>query len=545
MTEDRTPSPDLDVAIVGAGLGGIYALHRLRSDGWNVRVFEAGSGVGGTWFWNRYPGARCDVESADYSFSFSPELEQEWEWTERYPAQPSILAYINHVADRFDLRRDIELDVNIVEAEYDEDRRCWTLTTQDGRRVRARFCVMATGCLSAVNWPAIDGLDSFRGQLLHTARWPADRVDLAGRRVGVIGTGSTGIQLIPRLAQDVGELHVFQRTANYSIPAVNRPLGAEERARIKATYRERRRLNRNARSGIHVERNPQRVSEATPSERSAQFEQRWIRGGGTQFLAAYSDILADLEANEQAAEFVRRKIRQVVRDPAVAELLSPRDHPIGSKRICVDTGYYATFNRPNVGLIDLRAEPIVRIEPLGVRTSTRLVELDALVVATGFDALSGALLRIDIRGRGGRRLRDRWADGPSSYLGLTMHGFPNLFTVTGPGSPSVLVNMVLAIEQHVDWIADALGHMRQHGHAEVEATADAEQDWSKHLAELAAPTMYHRADSWFVGANVPGKPRALYIYTGGLDRYIGECGQVVADGYRGLTMRPPRPRESD
>jgi cation diffusion facilitator CzcD-associated flavoprotein CzcO len=529
-------SADLDVAIIGAGFGGLYALYKMREIGLTARVFEQGSGVGGTWFWNRYPGARCDVESVDYSYSFSTDLQQEWTWTERYPRQPDILRYLNHVADRFELRRDIQLGARVRWLTFDEPARRWNVVTDGGEPVTARFCVAAVGCLSAVNWPRIEGIDKFAGLRLHTARWPQD-VDLSGLRVGVIGTGSTGIQLIPELARQASELFVFQRTPNYSVPAVNRTLGSDDIAEIKAHYPERRKLNRSARSGIHVARNKESALAVDSAARHAEFQRRWRFGGGTQFLASYRDLLSDLAANELAAEFVREQIRATVHDPAVAELLSPRDYPIGAKRICVDTDYYATYNRPNVTLVDLRSHPIEHVTVGGVRLADREIELDCLICATGFDAISGALAAIDIRGTAGASLADSWRDGPRSYLGLMVAEFPNLFTVTGPGSPSVLANMVLAIEQHVDWIAAAISRATGRGQSLIECRPEAEEAWVRHIAELAAPTVYHRANSWFVGANIPGKPRVFMIYAGGLDRYIAECDEITADDYRGFSFR--------
>ena len=470
----------LDAIVVGAGFAGLYALHRLRGMGLSVRVFEQGDGVGGTWYWNRYPGVRCDIESLDYSYSFSEELEQEWDWTERYPTGPEILRYLNHVADRFDLRRDIQLNTRVTGASYDEARGRWQVVTADGSHFSARYCVMASGCLSSVNRPPFDGLEEFDGDWYHTARWPQDGVELAGKRVGIIGTGSTGIQLIPQLAKHAQHLHVFQRTANFSMPAHNAPLDREVQRTIKAAYGERRRLSRESLSGVprsHPDAVPQRSAlEVTPQEREAVFERGWAEGGIAGVLLAFNDINVNAEANQTAADFVRSKIRQIVSDPATAEALCPTTHPIGTKRICVDIDYYATYNRDNVTLVDVRSEPIAGVTARGIKTASAEYELDVLVFATGFDAITGALLDIEIRGREGRTLRDKWSEGPRTYLGLAAAGFPNMFLVTGPGSPSVLSNMVCSIEQHIDWIADCIGYLRDRGLHTIEATAEAEDD---------------------------------------------------------------------
>lgn len=528
---------EVDVVVVGAGFGGMYAVHRLRELGFDVHAFEAGSDVGGVWYWNRYPGARCDIESMEYSYSFSDELQQEWQWSQRYPTQPEILTYAQHVAERFDLRPHITFDTRVVSADFDEDTVRWTVTTDGGDTVSARFCVMATGVLSEPRIPPFPGLARFVGAVHRTAQWPHEAVELHGKRVGIIGTGSSGIQVIPHLAEEASELYVFQRTPNYSISGANRPLEPGEVERIKANYPALRDHARRSHGGSTIPINRVSALAVSDEERLRVFEQRWTMGGFA-FLAAFEDVTLDERANELAAEFVRAKIRSIVRDPAVAELLVPRDHPIGSKRICVDTGYYETFNRPNVHLVDLRDEPIDTFTETGLRVGEREIPLDVVVLATGFDALTGALNAIDIRGRGGRTLRDAWAAGARSYLGLQVAGFPNLFTQTGPGSPSVLSNMILAIEQHVDWIGDCLVHLRDHGYASIEADEDAQDRWSEHVAEVAGTTLYPRANSYYVGSNIPGKARVFLPYVGGVGRYRKRCDQVAANGYEGFVLTP-------
>jgi cyclohexanone monooxygenase len=530
------PVPEeVDVVVVGAGFAGLYMLHRLRKQGWSVQVFESGGGVGGTWYWNRYPGARCDVPSMEYSFSFSDELEQEWEWTERYATQPEILRYLEHVAERFDLYRHIRFHTRVTSAAFDEADDRWMVRTDDGASTRARFLVMATGCLSTANLPDIPGGDDFGGELLHTGQWPHHEVKFAGKRVGVIGTGSSGIQSIPMIAEQADELVVFQRTPNYSVPAHNRPLDAEEQRAVKTEYSSLREGNRNSFVGFGAWA-PTATDSALAlidEERLRQLEERWALGG-LNFLFVFTDVIFDAGANKVVAEFVRSKIRDAVDDPATAELLSP-DQFIGCKRMCVDTGYYETFNRPNVRLVDLRATPIEAITPTGLRTSAEEFDLDMLVFATGFDAMTGTLLRIDIRGRGERTLTDAWAEGPRTYLGLSVPDFPNLFVITGPGSPSVLTNMVTSIEQHVEWITDCLDHLRDCGYETIEADAEAAEQWVQYVNAVAAGTLYTTCNSWYLGANIPGKPR-VYMPLFGFPPYADTCAGVAADGYRGFAL---------
>ena len=524
---------DFDAVIVGAGFAGVCMLHRLRQLGLSARVFERGSGIGGTWFWNRYPGARCDVESMEYSYQFSDELQQEWEWTERYAPQPEILAYLNHVADRFDLRRDIQLSTRVTSASFDEPAGCWRIETDAGERVSARFCIMATGCLSSANVPSFPGRDSFRGLMLHTGSWPHERVDFTGKRVGVIGTGSSAIQAIPLIAEEATHLFVFQRTPTYSVPAANHPLDPAVQRGVKADYRGLREKGSQMPFGFDTRSTEKLAVEATEEERRAEYEDRW-RQGGLPFLGSYADLLFDKRANDTAAEFIRGKIREIVRDPQVAETLTPR-MVVGCKRLCSDTGYYATFNRPNVTLVDVARSPIAEITPHGLRTGDAAYDLDCIVFATGFDAMTGALMRIDIRGTGGMRLADKWAEGPRTYLGVATAGFPNLFIITGPGSPSVLSNMVPSIEQHANWIARCIGDMGKQGATRIEATVDAEDAWVAHVNEVAGGTLYPTCNSWYLGANIPGKPRVFMPYLG-FPVYVQKCEEVVANGYEGFAL---------
>ncbi|MFF9021948.1 flavin-containing monooxygenase [Streptomyces eurythermus] len=540
-----TPGPPVaahpvDAVVVGAGLSGLYQLYRLRRLGLSTVVLEAGDDIGGTWYWNRYPGARCDIESMSYSYSFSPELDQEWEWSERYASQPEILRYIHHVADRFGLRGDVILRTRVTRAVYDQDSHLWQLSTDTGRTVTARFVILATGCVSVPKDPGIPGADSFAGAVHHTARWPREDVSFAGKRVAVIGTGCSGVQAIPVIADEAASLTVFQRTPAYVLPAHNRPLPSAETARFKADYPAFRRAQRLSRGGTVFEPPTRSALEADETERTAAYEAAWNTGFLNGLLRTYTDILTDEKANETVAEFVRAKIRSIVTDPATAELLSPRTYPFATKRPCLGTDYYATYNRPHVTLVDLRTTPIETITPRGIRTSDGEHALDMIVFATGFDALTGSQLAIDIVGKGGVTLRDRWAQGPRSHLGLVSAGFPNLFTVLGPLSPSVLTNIAVSLEQQVEWITDCIAHLRRNGVTEIDALPDAEADWGVHVAEVAGRTLYPAVDSWYTGANVPGKPRVFLAYAGGLDRYRAECDAVARDGYTGfaLSSRP-------
>ncbi len=525
-----------DAVVVGAGFAGLYMLHRLRGLGLSVRVFEAGEGVGGTWYWNRYPGARCDIESMQYSYSFSEELQQEWRWPERFSAQPDILRYANHVADRFDLRRDIRFGTRVTGVAWDEAAERWTVETDRGDRVTAPICIMATGCLSAARVPDIPGLSSFRGDTHHTGHWPHEGVDFTGKRVAVIGTGSSAIQSIPVIAEQAVRVTVFQRTPNFSIPARNKPMDDAYDAEWKKEYPARRAKARTMRNGIYYNLNDKSAMEVEEEERLREYETRW-EAGGLAFMAAFSDLALNAESNGTAADFVRSKIRATVRNPAVAEALSPTTYPIGTKRICVDNDYFEAFNRDNVSLVDIRKTPIEEVTPTGIRTGDGAHhEADAIVFATGFDAMTGALLKAGIRGRSGLPLAEKWEAGPRTYLGLMTAGFPNLFTITGPGSPSVLSNMMVSIEQHVDWIADCVAHMRKRGGRTIEATQEAEDAWVEHANEVAHRTLYPLAASWYMGANVPGKPRVFMPYIGGVGVYREKCDEIAARGYEGFRL---------
>ncbi len=527
----------VDAIIIGAGFSGLYALHKLRDQlGLSVRVLEKGSGIGGTWFWNRYPGARCDSESYYYCYSFSKEIEQAWEWTERYPEHGEIRKYLEFVADKLNLRPDVQLDTRVTAARYEEAANRWIVDTESGQQFQARYLVTAVGCLSTANVPKIPGLDRFRGRWYHTGNWPHEGVDFSGQRVGQIGTGSTGIQAAPVIAAQAAHLTVFQRTANYSIPARN---GPTTRSFIEETRRNYDAIWKQARASTNG--HPFTVSDrpalsVSPEERERLFEAAWQRGG-LRFRATFGDVLTSREANQTASDFIRAKIRQVVKDPEVAERLTPRDHGFATKRPPIDTEYFETFNRDNVLLVDLKAEPIVEITADGIRTSAREYPLDIIVFATGFDALTGPLLSLNITGRDGYPLREAWAGGPRTYLGLQVPRFPNLFTITGPGSPSVLCNMPIAIEQHVDWITDCIRDMRARGVERIEAEPEAAEQWVAQVNEAANATLLPQASSsWYLVANVPGKPRVFMPYAGGFARYAGICSEVAEQGYRGFWL---------
>jgi len=532
------PAPvpsEVDVVIVGAGFAGMYLLHRMRGQGMSAIVLEAGSDVGGTWYWNRYPGARCDVESMQYSYSFDEKLQQEWHWPEVFSAQPDILRYAQHVADRYDLRRDIRFNTRVSAAEYNAATRRWTVRTQDGATVSARHCVMATGCLSSARKPDFPGMDSFKGETYHTGQWPHEKVSFAGKRVAVIGTGSSAIQSIPVIAEEAAQVTVFQRTPNFSIPTRNTVMTEEYANSWKRVYPQRRDQARNTRNGVLTDPNDQSALALSDADRRAQYEQRWQRGG-TSFMASFNDLIFSKAANDTAADFVREKIRATVKDPKTAELLAPKNHPIGTKRICVDSHYFETYNLPNVSLIDVSKAPIERLTTNGLVTGGQEYAFDAIVFATGFDAMTGTLNAIDIRGRDGQKLKDKWEAGPRTYLGLMSEGFPNLFFITGPGSPSVLSNMMVSIEQHVDWLSDCFAWLRGHQNDSIEPTLEAENAWVDHVNTAAFKTLYPEANSWYMGANIPGKPRVFMPYIGGVNVYRQECQEIADAGYRGFRL---------
>ena len=507
-------------------------------------MLEAAPDVGGTWYYNRYPGARCDVESVDYSYSFSDELQQEWNWTEKYATQAEILRYLNWVADKLDLRRDIAFNARVASAVFDESATQWIVTTADGAILTARFCLMATGSLSAAMVPDFPGLREFAGEVYHTAHWPHDAVDFTGKRVAVIGTGSSGIQSIPIIAEQAAHLYVFQRSANYSVPAGNSPLSAEDLDAIKATYSERRRRSWSSGGGSPHITAPQPTLECDPKERRAAFEKRW-QLGGVLYSKTFPDQLTDLAANDEARKFYEEKVRAVIDDPALADLLIPTDHPIGTKRICTDSNYFQTFNRSNVSLVSVRNTPIECIDASGIRTNDARFDVDSIVLATGFDAMTGALAQIDIVGRGGATLRDDWLNGPRTYLGLGIDGFPNLFVISGPGAPAVLANMVLHAEAQVNWIAAAVRYLDDHGYATMEPTTDAVDGWAAELARRADESLFTKANSWYMGANVPGKPRVFMLFIGGFATYNDICAEVAGSGYKGFALAKPGAAESD
>ena len=523
-----------DAVIVGAGFAGMYMLHRLRGLSFSARVFEAGSGVGGTWYWNRYPGARCDVESMQYSFSFSEELDQEWNWSEKYAPQAEILSYANHVADRFDLRRDIVFDTRVTAATFDEDAGCWLIETNRGDRVLARFCIMAVGCLSAPNRPNFRGMKNFRGPIYHTGEWPHEGVDFTGLRVGVIGTGSSAIQSIPIIAQQAAHLTVFQRTATWSVPARNESLTSEYLQAAKADYPALRAKARGRPTGFYFPFNMKPALEAAPEERERQYEEAWTRGG-LPFLGAFGDLLFEKAANDTIADFARRKIRGIVKDPATADLLCP-DNVFGCKRLCVDTSYFETYNLEHVKLVDVSKTPIERFTPDGIEVDGVAYPLDTAVCATGFAAMTGSFDKIAITGRKGLTLAEKWRAGPRAYLGIASAGFPNLFTITGPGSPSVLASMIQAIEQHVDWLADCMAHMRDVGAATIEPKREDEDAWVEHVTDVSTVSLRSTCSSWYVGTNLPGRPRVFMPYIGGFPVYVQKCNEVMSAGFDGFVL---------
>ncbi len=534
----KVESKVLDAIVVGAGFAGLYQLHCLRDRlGVSAVVLEAGAGVGGTWYWNRYPGARCDSESHVYCYTFSKELFEGWEWSERYPVQAEILRYLNYVADRLDLKRDIRFNSRVSAARYDERANLWHVVTDDGAEFRAKYLITAVGCLSTANVPDLPGLASFAGRWVHTGQWPHEGVDFSGKRVGLIGTGSTGIQAVPVIAETAAHLTVFQRTANYSVPARNVPLTPEFERYVKENHAAIRHATRSTTNGQHFTIEDRSAFDVTPEQRQKLYEAAWEKGG-LQFRATFRDLLADKAANDTASEFIKSKIRQIVKDPATAEKLAGIDHPYAAKRPPIDTDYFETYNRENVSLVDVRAAPIEAITPSGLQTRDgREYALDIIVFATGFDAMTGPLLRMNIAGRDGLTLAEAWRAGPRNYLGLQIAGFPNLFTITGPGSPSVLTNMPVAIEQHAEWITDCIAYMREHDIARIEAQPESMDRWVQEVNKAADATLLpHAHHSWYLGANIPGKPRVFMPYAGGMVRYRGICDELARKGYEGFAL---------
>jgi cyclohexanone monooxygenase len=531
---DQSPAASaVDAVIVGAGFSGLYLLRRCQQAGLSTRCFERGDGVGGTWYWNRYPGARCDVESMQYSYGFDDDLQQEWQWPEKFSAQPDIMAYADHVAERFRLKAHIDFETEVRAAHYDEAKRLWNIETSADERVSAKSFIMATGCISTAQTPKFEGLSDYAGKTYHTGAWPHETVRFDGQRVAVVGTGSSGIQSIPVIAEQADHLTVFQRTANFTIPSRNFPMTNDYAQTWKDGYAEKRAEMRIAPNGVLREFNNKSALEVSEEERLATYERRWAMGG-SGFLGSFNDMLTNQDANDTMAEFVRNKIRATVKNPVTAELLAPKTHPIGTKRLCVDTGYYETYNRDTVELVDISNNPIERLTEDGLIVDGRNFTFDSIVFATGFDAMTGTLFNVDIKGRDGLALKDKWYAGPRTYLGLMTAGFPNLFMITGPGSPSVKSNMITSIEQHVDMVADTLIHMRDQDLELMEPELEAENEWVDHVQVVAHKTLFPRADSWYMGANIPGKPRLFMPYIAGVGAYRKICEDVVADGYRGF-----------
>ncbi|USC15015.1 NAD(P)/FAD-dependent oxidoreductase [Rhodococcus sp. 11-3] len=533
-----TSAIEVDAVVVGAGFAGLYLLWKLRRHGYTAVALDKGEEVGGTWHWNRYPGARCDVDSHDYSFGFDEELEQEWEWSERYPSQPELQAYLSHVADRFDLRRDIRLETNVTEARFDEGEQKWHVRTDKGDEYVSRFCLMAVGCLSVPKDVDVPGLDKFQGPIYRTSEWPGEGVDFTGLRVAAVGTGSSGVQAIPEIAKQAGKLTVLQRTANFVIPARNHKLDPEFVANVKANYRERRRACRTAAAGCIRDDNPKAAFDVSDEERWAEYEKRW-QGGGIAFLGAFADLMVDQRANDSVCDFIRAKIDEIVDDPDVADSLKPFGYPMGAKRPVVGTDWYETFNRDNVEMVDLRKKPLDSFTAHGMHLADGTeYEFDAVVLATGFDAFTGAFTQIDIRGRGGLPLQKAWQEGPKTHLGLGTAGFPNMFIIANVGSPSVLSNMVTAIEQHVEWTVETMDHMRENGLTTIEATEEAQNAWVETVEEIANMTLWPQGESgsWYRGANVPGKPQIFMPYAGGIVLYEQTWNEVRDADFKGFVL---------
>jgi len=539
VVKSATVPEQIDAVVVGAGFSGLYMLHRLRQLGLSAKVFDSASDVGGTWYWNRYPGARCDIPTTDYAYSFDPELDKEWTWSEKYATQPEILDYLRFVADRYGLRSDIEFCTSVTSARWDDQVHRWSITTDQGNEVSSRYYIMASGCLSMPKSPDIEGAGRFEGRVYFTSQWPHEGVDLTGQRVAIIGTGSSGIQATPHIARQASQLTVFQRTPNFSIPAHNGPASASRLKQLEEDREAYRHAARYSRGGIPTEQTDILGVTATEEVRRQRFEAAWEQGELFGILGVFADQGVNPASNDIVAEMIREKIRSAVIDPGTAEALCPKDHYFGTKRPCLDTGYFETFNLPPVRLVDLRQQPITSITEDGIQTPDESFDIDAIVFATGFDAMTGALVGVEVVGRDGMSLKDKWLAGPSTYLGLMTAGFPNFFMITGPGSPSVLSNMTVSIEQHVEWIADCLKEMDDEGFTTAEPTALAESGWDQHVRDCAGITLHPTANSWYMGANVPGKPRVFLPYIGGVDAYRRACEDVVAQGYLGFRMTGP------
>ncbi|KKB38691.1 flavin-containing monooxygenase [Bacillus thermotolerans] len=536
LKQQNNPITEVDAVVIGAGFSGLYMLYRLREAGFSTKVVEAAGGVGGVWYWNRYPGARCDSESIYYNYSFSEELYKEWTWSSRYPEQPEILRYLNFVADKFDLRKDIQFNTRVNSAAYDEEQNRWQVQLDSGELVSAKYFITGVGCISTANLPNIKGVDQFKGDWYHTGHWPHEKVDFTGKRVGVIGTGSSGIQSIPVIAKEAAHLTVFQRTPQFSVPAKNRPYDPEFIRQTKENYQEIRRQMRETPIGVGAQYRDRSILDDTPEERQKVLQEAWDKGGW-HILFAYNDLITNEEGNKLVADFVRSKIQEIVKDPETAAKLTP-DHYYGTKRAIIDTDYFETYNRDNVSLVDVKKAPIQEITENGIRTADGEYELDVIVFATGFDGMTGSLFKIDIKGRDGVSLKEKWENGAQTrtYLGLTTAGFPNMFMLTGPESPSVLGNMPAAIEQHVEWVSDCLEHLRENNVAVIEPEGKAEDEWSRHCRELADATLYVKTDSWYTGANIPGKARGFQIYVGGYAPYRQICDEVAEKGYEGFSL---------
>jgi len=526
----------LDALIVGAGFSGLYALHLLRKQGLSVRAYEAGDDIGGAWYWNRYPGARCDSESEIYCYSFSDEILQEWEWTERFPDQAEILEYFDFVDSKLDLRKDVQFNTRIDAGDFDPDTSRWTIRLDDGKLVSVKYLVLSCGVLTAASTPDFKGLDQFKGKVIHTSQWPHEGVDFTGQDVGIVGTGSSGVQAVPVIAEQARHLTVFQRTPAFYIPARNVPMDPEQWRKIKETYSEMWEKAKHMPMGIPYDRDPRSAFDLTPEEREDFFETRWQEGGNKFLRTSFRDVGTDKAANDVVVEYLHRKIREAVDDPVIAEKLIPKGFPVGTKRVCTGTDYLEAFNRDNVTLVDVKSSPIQEITKDGVKTGDEEYKIDCLVLATGFDAMTGAFTRIDLRGLEGSTLKEKWEDGAKTYLGIMTAGFPNMFMVTGPQSPSALCNVPTAIEQHVEWITDCINYMQTGGHSTIDANPGAEKEWGEHCTELGNQTLFPQTDSWYMGANIPGKPRDFLVYIGGLDKYRDLCDEVAASGYKSLQL---------